>query len=631
MRNGRPSESAEKEKPRLLLARHGFCSLMVPPWGFLSKLSRARQLLARLLLIGLTASALAVPLTAKTQIMAQPRSAPEPASGFTEKSLATATKHMVSSANPYASEAGLAILRAGGSAADAAIAVQLVLNLVEPQSSGIGGGAFILHWDAKRAELKTYDGRETAPAAARPDRFMRDGVRMAFSKAVRSGLSVGVPGTLAAMALLHERHGRLPWAKLFDPAIRLAEDGFILSRRLNLLLTWFGADHFAPPARKYFFSESGQPHPVGHRLRNPEFAETLRSIAANGVNAFYKDGPIARSIVAAVSSAPNAKGDMTVEDIESYQAIEREPVCVAYRVKRVCGMAPPSSGGIAVGQVLMLLEGFSLGGDRGVSMQPLSLHLIAEAEKLAYADRDRYIADPAFVSIPSGLLAKDYVAKRRRMIDPAQAMEWPRAGQVEGFKEPLPGLDATYERGGTSHLSIVDQDGNAVSMTTTIEGGFGSGLWASGFLLNNELTDFSFLAHDDEGRPIANRVEGGKRPRSSMSPTMVFDEAGRLEAVIGSVGGSRIILYVVKALVALLDWQMTAQEAVDLINFGSRGGPFEIELAPGAVWEGLKVKPFGHDVAPDLMTSGTHIVVVRGKARLEGAADPRREGIAIGD
>lgn len=593
------------------------------------KSERARRIwpsrvcsLARLLLACAVAGATAASALAQSQI------APEAASGFIEKPLATATKHMVSAANPYASEAGLEILRAGGSAADAAIATQLVLNLVEPQSSGIGGGAFILHWNAENAKLRTYDGRETAPGTARPDRFMRNGARMPFGKAVNSGLSVGVPGTLAAMEVLHGYHGRLPWARLFEPAIRLAETGFAVSRRLNLLLTWFGAERFTPPARAYFFAESGWPHPVGHTLKNPEFAETLRSIAADGARAFYEDGPIARSIVAAVNSAPNARGDMTLTDIGVYAAVEREPVCFAYRKKRVCGMGPPSSGGFAVGQTLMLLEGFQLG--EGSRMQPLSLHLMAEAEKLAYADRDRYISDPAFVSIPAGLLAKDYIAKRRRLIDPDEAMERPEAGRLD-FEQPLPGRDATQERAGTSHISIVDGDGNAVSMTTTIEGGFGSGLWASGFLLNNELTDFSFTPQDEEGRLIANRVEGGKRPRSSMSPTMVFDEAGKLEAVTGSVGGSRIILYVVKSLVALIDWKMTAQGAADLINFGSRGGPFEIELAPGAVWQGLKVKPFGHEVVPDLMTSGTHIIVVRGEGRLEGAADPRREGIAIGD
>jgi len=586
-----------------------------------------RLLLAGLLLTGLFVAALS---SFPDAVLAQTQIAPEAATGFTRKSLATATRHMVATANPHASEAGLEILRAGGSAADAAVATQLVLNLVEPQSSGIGGGAFILHWDAQNAELSTFDGRETAPAAAKPDRFIKDGARMPFRQAVNSGLSVGVPGTLAAMELLHERHGRLPWARLFEPAIRLAESGFPVSPRLNLLLTWFGEDRFAPAARAYFFSESGSPHTVGHILKNPEFAKTLRILAAQGARAFYKDGPIARSIVAAVASAPNNPGDMTISDIGAYKALERAPVCVAYRQKRVCSMGPPSAGGYTVGQTLMLLEGFPIGGE-AARMKPLALHLIAEAEKLAYADRGRYIADPAFVEIPAGLLASGYIAKRARLINPNEAMPRPAAGQLDDFKQPLPGIDATQERSGTSHFSIVDADGNAVSMTTTIESGFGSGLWASGFLLNNELTDFSFLAKDRDGLPINNRVEGGKRPRSSMSPTMVFDEAGRLEAVLGSVGGSRIILYVVKTLVALIDWKMNAQEAADLTNFGSRGGAFEVELSPAGLWEGLKVKPFGHTIMPDLMTSGTQIIVVRGPGQLEGSADPRREGTAVGD
>lgn len=594
---------------------------------FHNGVSALRPLLAGLLLTGLwvaTIAALPDPSLAQTQ------SAPEASSGFSQKSLATATRQMVAAANPHASEAGLEILRAGGSAADAAVATQLVLNLVEPQSSGIGGGAFILHWNSQGAELRTYDGRETAPAAARPDRFIRDGVRMRFSNAVNSGLSVGVPGTLAAMALLHERHGKLPWDRLFEPAIRLAENGFAVSPRLNLLLTWFGADRFAPAARAYFFTDSGFPHSVGHVLKNPEFAQTLRTLAAEGARAFYEDGPIARSIVEAVASAPNAAGDLTLSDISAYEALERQPICFTYRLKRVCSMGPPSAGGHAIGQTLMLLDVFSLGGETA-RMKPLALHLIAEAEKLAYADRDRYISDPTFVSIPAGLLAADYIRKRASLINPNEAMERPSAGKVEDLKQPVPGIDATQERSGTSHLSIVDADGNAVSMTTTIEGGFGSGLWASGFLLNNELTDFSFVATDKDGLPIANRIEGGKRPRSSMAPTMVFDEAGQLQAVLGSVGGSRIILYVVKALVALIDWKMNAQEAADLINFGSRGGGFEIELSERGLWEGLKVKPFGHEIMPDLMTSGTQIIVVKGPGQLEGAADPRREGTAVGD
>jgi gamma-glutamyltranspeptidase / glutathione hydrolase len=558
------------------------------------------------------------------------RIVPEGATGTFAKTLAVAPNFMVSAANPHAVDAGVAILKAGGSAVDAAIATQLVLNLVEPQSSGIGGGAFLVHFDPSENKVRTYDGRETAPAAAQPDRFLKDGKRMPFRKVVNSGLSVGVPGLVRMMELAHQRHGKLPWARLFEPAIRLSSEGFEVSLRLNMLLHWYGAKRFTPKARAYFFNASGQPRPVGYLLKNPEFANTLKLIAEDGAAAFYEDGPIARSIVSALQSAPNAQGDMTLEDIAGYRALEREPVCFTYRKRRICGMGPPSSGGITVAQTLKLLEGYDLGKPGAGAMSPRSLHLIAEAQKLAYADRNRYLADADFVKPPEGLLAPDYIAERRRLISGGEAMLRPQPGEPRALAGGTFGTDDTIERSGTSHLSIIDQHGRAVSMTTTIEGGFGSGLWASGFLLNNELTDFSFRPVDAEGRPIANRVEGGKRPRSSMSPTLVFDRDGKLEATLGSVGGSRIILYVIKSLIALTDWEMSAQAAADLSNFGSRGRGFEVELGPAAIWQGLKVKPYGHTIVPDLMTSGTHIVLRRRDGTLEGAADPRREGVAKG-
>lgn len=562
---------------------------------------------------------------------ARGRIAPEGASGTLQKTQALAPNFMVSAANPHAAEAGVEILKQGGSAVDSAIAVQLVLNLVEPQSSGIGGGAFMMHFDAASGKTQSYDGRESAPKAALPDRFLTEsGARMPFRKAVNSGLSVGVPGLVALMEMVHKEHGRLPWARLFEPAIKLAENGFEVSPRLNLLLIWYGAKRFTPKARAYFFDEFEQPLAVGTLLKNPEFARTLRALSEGGAAAFYQDGPIARSIVEALQNAPNAKGDMTLSDLSGYQAREREPVCFAYRKRRICGMGPPSSGGITVGQILMLLEGFDLSkSGRGV-MSPKSLHVITEAEKLAYADRNRYLADPDFVAPPKGLLAPDYIKGRRKLIVDDGVMVRPPPGDPQRRSSLEFGVDETVERAGTSHFSIVDGNGNAVSMTSTIEGGFGSGLWASGFLLNNQLTDFSFRPTDGEGRPIANRIEGGKRPRSSMSPQIVFDENGQLRAVLGSVGGSRIILYVIKSLIGLIDWEMSAQEAADLVNFGSRGDVFEIEAGYETIWQGLKVKPYGHTVVPDLMTSGTHIVVVRPDGMLEGAADPRREGIARG-
>jgi gamma-glutamyltranspeptidase/glutathione hydrolase len=566
------------------------------------------------------------------RVQAQDRqAAPEAATGWMGRTLATAKSQMVSAANPYAVEAGLEILRAGGSAADAAIAVQLVLNLVEPQSSGIGGGAFILHWNAERKELRTYDGRETAPMAAKPDRFLVEGEPRGIEDAIYSGLSIGVPGTLRALELLHKQQGKLPWARLFAPAIKLAADGFRVPSRLHLLLRWYGADSFSPAARRYFFDQTGSARPSGYLLRNPEFAATLRVIAERGAEAFYT-GPIAEAIVRAVQTAPNYAGDMTLADLAGYRAKEREPLCATYRDNRICSMGPPSSGGIAVAQTLKLLEPFDLGTSPTSAMNGKALHLIAEAQKLAFADRDHYIGDPDFVPAPSGLLESRYLDTRRALIDQGAAMLRPSPGKLPEVGSRTLGDDETVEQPGTSHFSIVDAGGNVLSMTTTIESAFGSGVWTGGFLLNNELTDFAFRPVDRSGRPLANAVGPGKRPRSSMAPIIAFDAEGRPWAALGSVGGSRIILYVVKALVALIDWRVDAQEATTLMNFGSRGGPFEIEVDHAqAVWHALKVKPYGHRVSADLLTSGTHIILMRKDGTLEGGADPRREGAARGD
>ncbi len=557
------------------------------------------------------------------------RPAPEAATGTSAKPLGRAQHYMVSAANRYAAEAGREILRAGGSAIDAAIATQLVLNLVEPQSSGIGGGAFILYWDAAAKELKTYDGRETAPASARPDRFLVAGKPMPFATAVRSGLSIGVPGLVRLMETAHAAHGRLPWARLFEPAIRLAEEGFEVSSRLHYLLRLQDPESFVPAARAYFYTGTGNAWPIGYTLKNPQFAITLRRIAAEGSRGFY-EGPVAEAIVKAVADAPVARGGMTLDDLAGYTVKERAPVCFTYRTYKICGMGPPSSGGPAVAQTLKLLEPFDLGKGPRAALQPQALHLIAEAEKLAYADRNRYLADPDFVAIPEGLLDPGYLTERRALIAPLKAMQTAQPGVPPGLKQQSFGRDATTERPGTSHISIIDGFGNALAMTTTIEGGFGSHNWAAGFLLNNELTDFSFLPTDTDGRAVANAVGPGKRPRSSMAPTIVFDDKGAVLAVLGSPGGGRIILYVIKSLVALLDWDMDAQQAADLLNFGSQGRGFEIELSGEAVWTALMLKPFGHQIVPDLMNSGTHIVTQRG-GRLEGGADARREGAALGD
>ncbi len=556
---------------------------------------------------------------------------PEQATGRVEKSLRQARTHMVSAANPLAVDAGIEILSAGGSAVDAAIAVQLVLNLVEPQSSGLGGGTFLIHWDAKSAEIATWDGRETAPASAKPDRFLSAGKPLPFDTAVHSGLSIGVPGTPRLLEAAHRAHGKLPWQRLFEPAIRLAEAGFPVSARLSQMLRQMGPGNFDIAARAYFFDAKGDPHPVGHSLANPAFAATLKAIRDGGAEAFYA-GVIAQAVVDAAAAAPNHAGDLTMADLRAYRAEPRPPVCVLYRLHRVCGMGPPSSGGLTVAQTLKLLEPFDLGRGANAAYNAPAVHLIAEAEKLAYADRDQYIGDPGQVRVPPGMLDSSYLGARSKLIDPMSAMPRPKPGRPPGVDARLFGTDATRESVGTSHISIVDAAGNAVAMTTTIEAAFGSRVMAAGFLLNNELTDFAFQPVDRDGRPLANAVGAGKRPRSSMAPTLVFDPAGRLLAVLGSPGGSRIILYVVKAVVALIDWDMDAQAASAALNFGSRGDGFEIEGDPALPTEALKhaMRGRGHAVRADDMTSGMQIIKVRPRA-LEGGADPRREGTARGD
>jgi gamma-glutamyltranspeptidase / glutathione hydrolase len=555
--------------------------------------------------------------------------APEAPTAATPKTLAIAAKHMIVAANPIAAEAGREILRQGGSAVDAAIATQLVLGLVEPQSSGLGGGAFIVTWDAAAKEVKTYDGRETAPATAKPDRFLRDGKPMEFADAVLSGLSVGVPGVVRVLESMHAKHGKLPWAKLFEPAIKLADDGFPLTERTNRLLALEKAEKFSPKARAYFFEDAGLPKVAGSTIKNAEFAATLKLIAAYGAKAFY-EGPVADAIVAAVEAAPVAKGDLTLADLAGYQAKERPPVCTEYRAHKICGMGPPSSAALTIGQTLELIEPFKEIQGADQAMTPVALNIIAEAERLAYADRSKYIADPDAVLVPAGLLDPAYLDERRKLIDPAHAAVSVSAGLPPGLAKKASGEDATLEAAGTSHISIVDDDGNAVAMTTTIESAFGSHLWAAGFLLNNQLTDFSFILADKEGAIIANAVGPGKRPRSSMAPTLIFDANGGLEGATGSPGGSRIILFVIKSLVAMLDWSMNAQEAAALMNFGNEGKAFVYEPDSPYLPQALKMTDYGHAISGELMSSGVHTILVR-NGHLEGGADPRREGVALGD
>lgn len=541
---------------------------------------------------------------------------------------AVARLDMVAAANPLAAAAGRDVLREGGSAVDAAIATQMVLNLVEPQSSGIGGGAFILYWSNADHRVESFDGRETAPAAARPDRFLGpDHKPLPFMEAVVGGRSVGVPGTLRALALAHAKHGRLAWAKLFEPAIRLAEAGFPISPRLHDMLGEETRLASAEPARSYFYDADGKPKPVGTLLRNPELAKVLRGIADEGPDFFYK-GQVARDIVATVAHAPGNPGDISEADLARYRAKERPPVCGTYRRYRICGMGPPSSGGVAVLQILKLLQRFDL--SRMKPMSPEGFHLFTQASRLAYADRDRYLADSDFLPVPvRGLIDSAYLAERSRLIDIRHDMARAEPGTPPTRHALDWGDNDGHALPSTSHFSIIDRWGDAVAMTTTIENEFGSRLMVDGFLLNNELTDFSFRPEVD-GVPVANRVEPGKRPRSSMAPTFVFGPDGKLLLVVGSPGGSEIIDYVAETLIAVLDWGYDVQRAVSLLHVTNRNGPTEIEPAPGAEKLADALRARGHTVMLRPMVSGLH-AIMRTRNGLEGGADPRREGVALGD
>lgn len=558
---------------------------------------------------------------------------PEAASGYSAKPGWTAQKFMVAAANPLAVDAGYQMLKQGGSAVDAAIAVQMVLTLVEPQSSGIGGGAFLLHFDGK--DVRAFDGRETAPASATEKLFLdADGKPMPFFDAVVGGRSVGVPGVLRMLELVHRQYGKLPWHALFAPAIRLAEDGFVVSPRLAMLLKEEPYLKKNATAAAYFYDGNGQPWPAGHVLKNPALARTLRQIAEGGADAFYK-GRIARDIADKVAHHPTNPGGMTTADLAGYRAKVRTPVCSAYRIWMVCGMPPPSSGGIAIAQMLGILAQTDMAAlkPEGGAWNPQAVHLFTEAGRLAYADRNRYVADTDFVPLPGNsyapLLDKTYLSQRAALIG-ERSMGHAEAGVPRGWQLAW-GDDASPELPSTSHMSIVDADGHAVAMTTTIENAFGSRLMVDGFLLNNELTDFSAVAEDEHG-PVANRVQPGKRPRSTMAPTLVFDKSNRLILAIGSPGGSSIVNYVAKVLIGTLDWGLDMQRAIDLPNVGSRNGPTELEqgrISPALI---AALTARGHEVLIEEQTSGLHgIMRTRNGAGWFGGADPRREGVARGD
>ena len=574
---------------------------------------------------------------------------PEASSGYTEKPGWATEQFAVAAANPLATDAGYQVLRAGGSAVDAAVAVQMVLGLVEPQSSGIGGGAFLLH--AQGQNVQAYDGRETAPAAATEQLFLQaDGKPMPFQTAVVGGRSVGTPGAVRMLELAHREHGKLPWASLLQPAILLAEQGFAISPRLHTQLRGDPALAQDPVARAYFYGPDGQALPVGHLLKNPAYAQVLRAIAAQGSRALH-EGPVAQAIVDKVRQHPSNPGLLSLQDLAQYQAKKRTPLChdwtlpagsagLPARSYKVCGFPPPSSGAIAIGQMLGILAhtpaaSLPLGSDGLPSAD--WLHFYTEAARLAFADRALYVADPDFVAAPGNdwmqLLDSRYLQSRAGLIG-AQSMQTAQPGQpgVQQLSHaPMP----EQPEYGTSHISIVDAHGNALAMTTTIEAQFGSRQMVQGFLLNNELTDFSFAPQSAQGQPIANRVQPGKRPRSSMAPTLVFDNAtGQLVMSAGSPGGAQIIHYTAKTLLGTLGWGMTPQQAINLPNFGSLNGPtlLEAKRFPPATITALQAR--GAEVREIEMTSGLQAITrgqAHGKAFWFGGADPRREGIVMGD
>ncbi|WP_137703073.1 gamma-glutamyltransferase [Marimonas lutisalis] len=532
---------------------------------------------------------------------------------------------MVAAANPYAVTAGAEVLAAGGTAADAMVAVQAVLGLVEPQSSGLGGGAFLVWYDGASGTITTLDGRETAPLAAGPTLFLDGtGKPLKFFDAVVGGRSVGVPGTPALMQAAHAKWGRSDWAGLFAQAIRLAEEGFTVSPRLATLVAADSMRLSKDPEARAYFLPGGLPVAEGHSLRNPAYAETLRAIAGQGARRFYS-GKLAQAIVEKVRGIEDNPGLLSEIDMSLYQVREREAVCVPYRGHEVCGMGPPSSGGLTVGQILGLLQPYDLAALGPGSAE--AWRLIGDASRLAFADRGRYMADSDYVPVPvKGLVAPDYLARRAALLQGGEALAEVAPGAPE-FDHALNWADDdAIELPSTSHISIVDQYGNALSMTTTIENAFGSRVMVGGFLLNNELTDFSFRSHRD-GVPVANRVEPGKRPRSSMAPTIVLRD-GRPVLVLGSPGGSRIIGYVAKTIIAHLDWGMDVQAAVALPHLVNRFGAYDIETGTEATALEAPLKALGYEVKARALNSGLHAIAL-GQG-LKGGADPRREGIALG-
>ncbi len=554
---------------------------------------------------------------------------PEPASGLTAKQTATAKHYMVAAAHPLAVEAGLAILARGGAAVDAAVAVQMVLNLVEPQSSGIGGGAFLLHFHALKKSTVAYDGREVAPMSVTPQLFQGDdGKPMRFADAVLSGRAVGVPGVLRALEAAHAAHGKLPWAALFQTAIRLAEQGYPLSARTMQQASGSGSREILknnPATRDMFFNADGNPKAVGTVVKNTALANVFRRIAKEGADAFYQ-GDIARNIAAAVAAHPRP-GALTEADLKAYRTRISAPLCGGYRQHRVCGMPMPSSGGVAVLQMLGMLARFDIGAIKADSVE--AVHLFAEAGRLAYADREKFAADDRFADVPvAALIRADYINARSRLIRPDKSMGRASAGEPTPVKTAT-AADASDMSSGTSHFSIVDAKGNAVAMSSSVESSFGSRIFVDGFFLNNQLTDFSLSPTDANGVPVANAVFVGKRPRSAMSPVLVFDQNDQLKMVVGSALGSHIINQVAKTIIGVIDWRLDMQAAAALPNVGSRNGPTDLEKNTALEKLAPALQAMGHEIRIADAPTGLH-AILRVPGGWQGGADPRREGAAKG-
>ncbi len=550
---------------------------------------------------------------------------PEAATGYVEKQAFEAKDYMVVAANPYASWAGKNILEKGGSAIDAAVAVQSMLSLVEPQSSGIGGGAFILYWDNKNKVLHTFDGRETAPKAVNSHWFIQGNKPMRWIDAVVGGKSVGVPGAVKALEMAQKEFGKLPWNTLFDDSIKTAEDGFKVSPRLAKLvaLDYHPGLKTFPASSTYFFP-AGLPLKEGTVKKNKKLAKTLKGIAEKGSDYLLK-GEVAEKIVKAVNNAEINPGQMTLEDLANYEPVKREPVCGLYHEKRICGMAPPSSGGVNVYQILKMLEGFDLSQYAPDSVEFANLY--TQASALSYADREKFIADSDFTNLPfAAMINTAYLERRAESISVDK--EWRRKRAGNPYADANVALGTSMELPNTSHVSIVDKEGNAVSMTTSIEFMFGSGIMVEGFLLNNQLTDFSFSPTKNRF-PVPNRVEPGKRPRSAMSPTMVFDKEGNLEVVVGSPGGSRIVSYVAQTLIGVLDFGLDIQQAINLPKITNRNDYTALEKGTPIAELEAPLKALGHNVKVVDLNSGLHGIQFK-SGKLIGGADPRREGIAVG-